>query len=124
MERWDDVSQIKTDGEKIIDSQSGEILIMRKIDHVYRPGLAVKPKKADLLTKDYIKWLENRLWADAMELIPPFKGFSNPRVVIQKKGFTIFAVCKPKQGNIIPYEALEQVEKPLHERLIADKEPQ
>lgn len=123
MDKWDDVSQITTDGQRIVDEQSGEVLIMRKFDYAYHPNIQVRPKKSELLTKEYVKWLEDRLWGDALELIPPFKGFSNPRVVIQKKGFTILAVCKPKKGNIIPYEVLAQVDKPLTERLI-EREPQ
>lgn len=118
MERWDDVSSISTDGERIVDTQSGEVFIVRKFDFSVRPGLAVKPKKSDILTKDYIKHLEIQLWGDAMELVPPSTALPNPRVVIQKRSFTVFAVCKPKKGNIIPWQALAMADKPLHERLV------
>lgn len=122
IERWDDVSQIQTDGVRIQDEQAGQVILIRKIDFKFSPLVAankhLRPKKADLLTKEYIRHLEIQLWADALELIEPYKGFSNPRVVIHKKGFTIVAACKPKRGNIIPYEALEQVERPLTERLL------
>lgn len=125
--KWDDVSQIQTEGVKIHDDQSGEVILIRKIDFTYTPLVAankhLKPKKADILTKDYIKHLEIRLWGDALEMIEPYKGFSNPRVVFTKKGFTVVVACKPKPGNIIPYELLQQTDRPITERLI-EREPQ
>lgn len=119
MENWNDVSQIQTDGQQLIDPQSGEVCIIRKYDFRFHPLIAankeLRPKKKDILTKDYIKHLENQLWADAWELHPD--ATPNPRVVINADGFSVFAVCKPKKGNRIPWELLEQVNTPLQERI-------
>lgn len=120
MDNWDDISQIQTDGQRIVDPQSGEICLIRKYDFKFHPLIAankeLRPKKKDILTKDYIKHLENQLWADAWELHPD--ATPNPRVVIKANDFSIFAICKPKKGNIIPRELLEQVNLPLEQRLI------
>ncbi len=127
MSEWDDVADIQTDAVKIHDAQQGPEYIMRKFEYSFHPaiinGQQRKPNKKELLTEGYIKYLENALWGDALEIVPPEKGFPNPRVVIDKKGFTVVVVCKPKRGNIILDRDRDQLAQPLHKRLI-ENEPQ
>lgn len=115
-DKWDDVSQIETEGVKIQDAQQGNAILIRQFKFVYSPTVKKKPTKAQILTKDYIKYLENVLWADNLELI------TEPRVHIHKSGFIVFAPCKPKRGNIFPYEALQTIDKPLEKRLQANED--
>lgn len=117
-EKWDDVSEIQTEGVRLHDEQTGQAIILRQFKFAYHPLVTKKPKKSEILTKEYIKHLENMLWADALELV------ADPRLHFHKGGFTIFAPCVPKRGNMIPYEALETMNTPLHKRIIDDKEPQ
>lgn len=122
--KWDEVAEVETPTIQVKDTQDGPTYIIRQYEFAFIPGLKKKPRAKDILTNDLIKFLENELWKDALEIVPPDKKMPNPRVAIQERSFTVVVVCKPKKGNIIPYEALQQVEKPLHERLVDDREPQ
>lgn len=102
---------LETEKQDIRDPATGGAIILRQFKFAYAPWQKTKPKKKEILTQDYVKHLENILWADNMEMV------TFPKVHFDKKGFTVFAACKPKKGNIIPGYAIDALSKPLHERL-------
>lgn len=104
-----DVTQAQTDGVRIEDPGTGRPIIMRHFEYRYLPN-GPKPTKEQLLTPDYIKHLENVLWADSLEMIMP------PKVVFYNKGFKIFATCQAKKGNVIPGHATDQLQ-PLQTKI-------
>lgn len=104
-------STMETEKQRIEDPATGRPVILRQFRYQYNPWQKTQPKKNDLLTKDFITHLENRLWADNMEMI------QFPKVTFTKKGFSVWATCQPKKGNQIPDYAKNQLYKPLHERL-------
>lgn len=104
-----EVTQAQTDGFRIEDTATGKPIILRQFRYMYPAG-QMKPRKEEILTESYIKHLENGLWADGMEMV------MKPKVVFFKKGFTIFATCQAKKGNMIPYDAMETL-RPLQETL-------
>lgn len=104
-------STMETERHNIEDPGSGRPIILRKFEFKYPPGSKVVPTKKQLLTKEYIKHLEDRLWADNLELI------QTPKVAFHTTGFTIFATCQAKKGNIIPGYASDALSSPLQDRL-------
>lgn len=104
-------STMETERFDVKDPGMGKPVILRQLRFQYAPWQTKKPKVKDLLTKDYIKHLENLLWADNLEMI------QLPKVTFHKKGFRIFLTCSPRKGNIIPRQAAEQFDVPLHTRL-------
>ena len=109
---------METERQKLEDPATGKPVILRQFRYQYAPWQKKQPKKSELLTKDYIKHLENQLWADNLEMI------QFPKVTFTKKGFNIWATCQAKKGNSIPGYASDQLSRPLHERLQEEKEPQ
>lgn len=107
-------STMETERFDVKDPGTGAPVILRQLRFQYMPWQKTKPKMKDILTADYIKHLENILWADNLEMI------QLPKVTFHKKGFRIFLTCKAKRGNIIPYHTAEALDKPLHERLQKD----
>lgn len=97
-----DVTQAQTDSFRLEDPATGQPVIMRHFEYRYPPS-GPKPTKEQLLTTDYIRHLENGLWADALEMIMP------PKVVFYEKGFRIFATCQAKKGNLIPWDKKDQL---------------
>lgn len=104
-------STMETERHNIEDPAQGRPIILRKFEFKYNPALKGKPTKKQILTKDYIKFLENTLWADNLEMI------QDPKVAFHKTGFTIFATCQAKRGNIIPWEHRAALDAPLQDRL-------
>lgn len=104
-------STMETEKFDIQDPGTGKAIILRQFKFAYAPWQKKKPKKKEILTPDYIKHLENILWADNMEMI------QFPKVHFDKKGFTVFAACKAKRGNLIPDYAKDDLARPLHQRL-------
>lgn len=105
-----EVTQAQTDGVKIEDSGSGKPIILRQFEFHFPPGFKGKPKKEEILTESYIKYLENFLWADALEMI------MEPKVVFNEKGFKIFATCQARKGHLIPYDKKDQL-RPLQDKI-------
>lgn len=106
---------METERQRLDDPATGRPIVLRKIEHKYLPWVSKKPKKSDILTKDYIKHLENLLWADNLEMV------QFPKVTFTKTGFTVWATCQAKKGNQLPYHVADQLDKPLHERLQDDE---
>ena len=102
----------ETEKFRLEDPASGRKIIVRHFDYMYPPGRRVKPTKAQILTKDYLNYLKNGLWADELEMI------MDPKVVFYKKGFRVFVTCQAKKGSIIPYHAVDMA-KPLQEQIQA-----
>lgn len=111
-------STMETEKHNIEDPAMGRPIILRKFEFKYPPTGKVVPTKKQILTKDYIKHLEDRLWADNMELI------QHPKVAFHKTGFTIFATCQAKRGNRIPDAFRDAMDRPLQDRLREESEPQ
>lgn len=104
---WD-ATQAQTDGVRIEDGGTGRPIILRQFEFQFPPGFKGKPTKEEILTESYIKYLENFLWADALEMI------MEPKVVFSEKGFKVFATCQVKKGNLIPGYAQDML-KPLQD---------
>jgi len=104
-------STLETERQKIEDPATGKPVILRQFKFQYAPWQKSKPKKSDILTKEYVSHLENMLWADNLEMI------QFPKVTFTKKGFSVWATCQAKRGNRIPDYAIDALSKPLHERL-------
>lgn len=104
-------SEMETDKFDMQDPGEGAAMLLRKIEVVYHPGQKTKPKKKDILTKDFIKSIEVKCWADNLEVI------ALPKIHFTKKGFTIFVPCKAKKGHIIPWENQNVLNMTLNERL-------
>lgn len=104
-------STMETEQQRIEDPASGKPVILRQFRFQYTPWQKKQPKKKEILTAGYIKHLENMLWADNLEMI------MFPRVTFTKQGFSVFATCRPKKGNIIPAQFAATLDAPLHTRL-------
>lgn len=92
---WE-ATQAQTDGFRIEDGGYGRPIVLRQFEYQYPPGFIGKPLKEEILTEGYIKYLENGLWADNMEMI------MEPKVVFSDTGFKVFATCQAKKGNLVP----------------------
>lgn len=86
------------------DLGDGKEIILRQFQYMFPPNLTEKPTKEQILTDGYKKFLEAQLWmVDNLELV------MEPRVVIEEKGFRIFATCQPRKGNIIGWEDRDNI---------------
>lgn len=108
---------METEHQRIDEPGTGKPIILRQFKYARNPAIKKKPTKDEILTPGYIKYLENGLWADNMEMI------QDPKVVIDKKFITVFATCQAKRGNLINYAQRDQL-KPLQEKLAEEREPQ
>lgn len=108
---------METEGHRIDEPGTGKPIIMRQYKFMFPPGMKRKPKKDELLTPAFIKHMENQLWGDNLEMV------TDPKIVINKKGFIIFATCQAKRGNILSYMDRERL-KPLQDKLKDEREPQ
>jgi hypothetical protein len=108
---------METEGHRIDEPGTGKPIILRRFQYARNPAIKRKPTKEDVLTPGYIKYLENGLWADNMEMI------MEPKVVIDKKHITVFATCQAKKGNLIESAHRDQL-KPLQDKLAEEREPQ
>lgn len=106
---WE-ATQAQTDGTRIEDGGTGRPIILRQFEFQYPPGFSGTLTKENILTREYITYLENFLWADALEMI------QEPRVVFEEKGFRVFATCQAKKGNLLPYHVKDGL-KPLQDIL-------
>ena len=89
-------TEVETEGVKIEDPGMGRPIILRNFEFRYPLTLKRKPSKDQIFTKDYLKYLNNLLWIDEMELI------QEPKIVFYKKGFRIFCTCQAKRGSLLP----------------------
>lgn len=91
---WD-VQEIETKSDPLIDSGTGKPIILRQFKFTLNPAIKVLPTKEQILTKQYLKDLNNILWAQDLELV------MMPRVVISQKEILVIAPCQPRKGAII-----------------------
>lgn len=78
----------------LADDGSGKEVILRRFQFQFPPNLPKKPTKKEIL--DFHKDRMNIfLWKDELELI------QEPKVLINKKGYDIFATCVAKRGSLI-----------------------
>lgn len=103
-------AQVETGEQRLDDPGTGKPIILRRFEFSYNPAIKYRPTKKDILTKDYLRFLDNRLWADELELI------AEPRVVFGDTSFSVFVTCQAKKGSRIPDYAQDQL-KPLQNKL-------
>lgn len=103
-------SSVEADRQKIEDPATGKPVFVRRLKFKFPPGNKGVPTKEQILTPEYVKHIENMLWADALEMI------LSPKVVYEKGGFSVFLTCQAKKGNIIPWEHADKL-KPLQDIL-------
>lgn len=96
--KWDvKQAEVHSDIAFSDDKGDGRPIILRQFDYVLQPGIQ-KPTAEDILTEGYLKFLEAQLYfVDELDLV------QKPKVVINDKGFKIFATCQARKGSIIPY---------------------
>lgn len=86
------------------DTGEGETYIMRSFEFRFPENIKEKPTKEQILTDGYKKFLEAQLYmVDNLELA------LEPRVIIEEKGFRIFATCRPRKGHMIEWRDRENV---------------
>lgn len=96
--KWE-AEQGMVTSDPLKDNGEGKAVIVRSFEFRFPPGMKGLPTKEQILTPEYIKHLEVRLWADEIEMI------AAPRVTINSTGFFVFATCQVKKGSILPYNA-------------------
>lgn len=96
--KWEAEQGLVT-SDPLRDEGEGKAIIVRSFEFRFPPGMKGLPTKEQILTNEYIKYLEVRLWADEIEMI------AEPRVTINNTGFFVFATCQVKKGSILPYHA-------------------
>ena len=101
---------LETEKQRIEDGGTGRPIILRRFQYKYAPTNHSIPTKAEVITEAYIKFLEKTLWADALEMV------LEPRLVYEKGGFSVFATCQAKRGNLIPTEHLDKM-RPIQDIL-------
>lgn len=91
-----DVSSLAVEAETKLEADEGygREVVIREFRFALRPGGAA-PTKAELLTPEYLRHLNDILWADSLELFRP------PKVVINKTDFRIYAPCVAKKGALV-----------------------
>jgi hypothetical protein len=88
----------QTDEKLMHDKGSGEPVIIRLFEFKFPPTLEVLPTKEQILTPEYLKYLNVQLWSDSLRLV------MEPRVVIDKTGCKIFAPCQARAGATLMEE--------------------
>lgn len=83
----------QTEEKSIYDKGKGEPVLIRLFEFRLSPTIETLPTKEQILTPEYIKYLQVQLWADGLRLI------MEPRVVIDKESIKIFAPCQATMGN-------------------------
>lgn len=101
---------VETPETRIEDAGQGRPIILRQYTFAYNPNVKKKPTQEEILTPEYVNYLNSLLWIDNLELI------QHPKVAFKKKGFIIFATCQAKKGHRIPYDKIDQL-KPIQTKL-------
>lgn len=83
----------RTEEKLMHDRGTGEPIVIRLFEFRLDPSIKELPNKEQILTPEYIKYLQTQLWGDALRLV------MEPRVVIDKESIKIFAPCQPTTGN-------------------------
>ena len=83
----------RTEEKSIHDTGKGEAVVIRLFEFKFPPTLEVLPTKEQLLTPDYMKYLNVQLWGDALRMV------LEPRVEITKQGCKIFVPCVARTGQ-------------------------
>ena len=83
----------QTEDQSIHDKGQGEPIVIRLFEFKFKPGLERPPTAEELLTPDYLKYVDNQLWGDALRRV------MMPRVAIDKEGCKIFVPCVATTGN-------------------------
>lgn len=92
--------ELQVQSDPILDGGTGKPVIMRTYEFRFPPGLKGRPTKEQILTPAYKKYLDLVLWTDGLEMV------QEPKVVIKKRGFYIFATCQAKRGEYIPSQLI------------------
>lgn len=83
----------QTEEKSIHDKGKGEPVVIRLFEFKFRLDLDKLPTKEELLTPDYMKFLNNTLWGDGLRIA------LEPRVQIAKEGCKIFVPCVARTGQ-------------------------
>lgn len=85
----------QTDLFDIHDKGQGEKIIIRLEEFKLNPNLEKLPKKENLLTPEYLKFIDAKLWGDGLRRV------MEPKVNITKEWARIFIPCVPATGQSI-----------------------
>lgn len=91
--------QVQTDTEDFNDKGQGEKVIIRLEEFKLNPDLKKLPEKDELLTPEYLKFIDTKLWADGLRRV------MQPRTHVTKEWARIFIPCVPATGNNILEES-------------------
>lgn len=107
--QWDArAGEVHSDTRLEDDEGDGRPIILRQFEYRFPPGIQRIPTAEEILTTGYKKFLESQLYfVDELDLV------MEPKVVINKKGFRIFATCQARKGSLV-------LEKPRTLKQIAD----
>lgn len=83
----------QTEDQSIHDKGQGESVVIRLFEFKFNPGLERTPTAEELLTPDYLKYIDTQLWGDALRRV------MHPRISISKEGCKIFVPCVATTGN-------------------------
>lgn len=92
--KWEAQEMTSEASAPLADDGSGKEVILRRFQFSFPPNLPKKPTKKEILAfhKDRMNVF---LWKDELELI------QEPKIIIGKKGYDIFATCIAKKGSLI-----------------------
>lgn len=85
----------QTDLFDIHDKGQGEKIIIRLEEFKLNPNLEKLPEKENLLTPEYLKFIDAKLWGDGLRRV------MEPKVNITKEWARIFIPCVPATGQSI-----------------------
>lgn len=98
-ENWD-AFKIATDGVPMVDTGTGKSFVLRPFRFAKKPDVWQKlkqenrvPTKQDLFNYHWPQ-MKSMIWGDGLVANTDVA----PRVIMQKKGYTIFILCEPKFG--------------------------
>lgn len=86
---------LESDKIDLADEGKGNAIILRPFVYKMRPDLKQKPTKDEIITPQYLKYLEAQLWGDGLRMV------MEPRVVFEKDKFTVFVAAEPRPGHTL-----------------------
>jgi len=83
----------RTEDTSIHDRGKGTPVNIRHLEFALKPGMEVKSTREQILTPEYMRFLQTELWADDLRMV------LEPRIEIKENTLHIFVPCVSRTGS-------------------------
>lgn len=94
-EKWEG-QELGVTSDPLVDAGTGKIVLLRKFDFALKPGMSKKeqPKNKQDIFNSHARQIKDFIWKDGLKIREDIA----PRIILGKKGYTIFVTCEAQHG--------------------------